>query len=137
MFLAAAGTAASAQTPVKKSEVPPPVIKAYLSQNSQGSNDTIWEKEVISIYKVKFVDAGKTYISEFYSDGSWIKTYTVISADELPMLAMNHIKAEYPAYAIQRCLIELNNNGKLYVVEMSQGKGTIREQFYMSGKLFR
>ena len=37
---------------VKVQQVPEEVRKAYLSQNSNGVNDTIWEKEFITIYKV-------------------------------------------------------------------------------------
>lgn len=137
LILSAASTAVFAQVQVKKNEVPEAVVKAYLNQNSKGAQDTTWEKEVISIYKVKFMDENRQYESQYSSDGQWIKTHTKISQDELPMLAMNHLKATYPEFAIKQCSIVLNNNGKLYVVELQKGKNTITEQFLMSGKVFR
>lgn len=137
VILSAVSTVLFAQIKVKKSEVPDAVVKAYLNQNSNGSKDTFWEKEVISIYKVKFMEDNRLYESQYSSDGHWIKTYTTITQDELPMLAMNHIRATYPEFSIKQCTIVLNNNGKLYMVDLQKGNNVITEQFLMSGKVFR
>lgn len=137
LILSAASTALFAQIKVKKSEVPDAVVKAYLTQNSNGTKDTLWEKEVISIYKVKFMEDNRVYESQYSSDGQWIKTYTTITQDELPMLAMNHLRTTYPEFSIKQCTIVLNNNGKLYMVDLQKGNNVITEQFLMSGKVFR
>lgn len=139
-IFAALGFAAFAQTnssqPVKKSAVPEPVIKSYMSQNSGGANDSLWEKETITIYKVKYIDNNRTYESQFNTDGKWIRTYTVIDINELPVLVVNQLKTTYPEYTITKAMIELSNNGKLYAVEITKGKNILTEYFLMNGKSF-
>lgn len=137
ILFVSAGFWAQAQTAVKKSDVPDPVVKAYLSQNSNGGNDTIWEKEIVTIYKVKHREGNRQYESQYHSDGSWIKTYTVIGTDELPVLVVNQLRTSYPEYTISKATIELSGNGKLYAVELRKGKDVIMEYFLMNGKLYR
>jgi hypothetical protein len=139
-ILSVLGYAAMAQAgtnqPLKKSAVPEPVIKSYLSQNSGGATDTIWEKETITIYKVKYIDNNRTYESQFSADGKWIKTFTIIDANELPVLVVNQLKTTYPEYGISKAMIELSSNGKLYAVEITKGKNTLIEYFLMNGRSF-
>jgi hypothetical protein len=122
---------------IKQSEVPAEVVSAYLSQNSNGKKDTIWEKDYITIYKVKYLDENRIYESQYSSDGKWIKTYTIIEADELPVLVMNQVKTSYPEFAISRVMIELSNNGKLYAVELQKNKRIVTEYFLMNGRAFK
>jgi uncharacterized protein YkuJ len=137
ILFALSATAAFAQVKINKNEVPEPVLKAYINQNYNGDKDTTWEKEVIHIYKVKYVENNRVYESQYSADGQWIKTHTIITQDEIPMLAMNHIRTTYPEYSIKQASIVLNNNGKLYVVELQKGKSILVEQFLMNGKVFR
>lgn len=137
IVLCTSATALFAQTPVKKNEVPEAVIKSYVSQNSNGVKDTVWEKEIITLYKVKHVSDNRLYESQYTSDGKWLKTYTVINQEELPVLVMNQLKTTYPEFTIQRCMIELSNNGKLYAIELRKGKDSVMEYFLMSGKAYR
>lgn len=129
------------QTPqankVSRTEVPLAVVEAYLSQNSGGKNDTIWERDYITIYKVKYVDENRTYESQYSSDGKWIKTFTIIGLDELPLLVMNQVRTSYPEFTVSKAMIELSSNGKLYAVELLKGKRLVTEYFLMNGKAFK
>ncbi len=134
------GVAAMAQSntqPIKKSAVPEQVIKSYLSQNSAGAIDSIWEKETVFIYKVKYVDNNRNYESQYSADGKWIRTYTIIEANELPLLVVNQLQTMYPEYTITKATIELSGNGKLYAVNITKGKDTLTEYFLMNGKSFK
>lgn len=139
------GLCANAQTgtndpktiPVSKKEVPDAVVKAYMTQNSKGATDTVWERQVVAIYKVKFVDDNRSYESLYFDDGRWIKTYTIIAQTELPITVTDQLKKLYPDFAITKTMIELSNDGKMYTVELTKGKQIIKEHFLMNGKLFR
>lgn len=122
---------------INKSQVPGVVVQSYLSQNSNGVNDTIWEQDFITIYKVKYVDENRVYESQYSNDGKWIRTYTVISTDELPLLVVNQIRTSYQGYEIIKSMIELSNNGKLYAVDLQRGKSTVTEYFLMNGKAYK
>lgn len=122
---------------INKSQVPAAVVQSYLSQNSNGTNDTIWEQDFIAVYKVKYVDENRVYESQFSNDGKWIRTFTVISTDELPLLVVNQIRTSYQGYEITKSMIELSNNGKLYAVDLQRGKSTVTEYFLMNGKAFK
>jgi hypothetical protein len=122
---------------VSRSEVPQAVVEAYLSQNSMGKNDTLWEKDYITIYKVKYLDENRVYESQYSSDGKWIKTYTIIAVDELPVLVMNQVRTSYPEFTVNKAMIELSSNGKLYAVELQRGKRMVTEYFLMNGKAFK
>lgn len=137
MIFSASTTILAAQTPVKKSEVPDAVVKSYLSQNSNGAKDSVWEKEIITIYKVKHTSENRIYESQYSSDGKWIKTFTMINQDEIPVLVMNQLKTSYPEFTIERSMIELSNNGKMYAIELRKGKDVVLEYFLMNGKVYR
>lgn len=122
---------------VSANQVPEAVKKAYLSQNSQGKNDTLWQTETVTIYKIKHYEENREYIWEYNADGNWLRTYTIIDMVELPLLVANQIQTMYPEYVITGAMIELSNNGKLYVVQLQRGQTKMKEQFLMNGKLFR
>ena len=139
-ILSVLGFAAIAQTnnsqPIKKSAVPEPVIKSYLSQNSLGTKDTVWEKETITIFKVKYIDNNRTYESQYSADGKWIRTFTIIDANELPVLVVTQLKTTYPEYGITKAMIELSSNGKLYAVEITKAQNILIEYFLMNGRSY-
>lgn len=122
---------------IKKSQVPAAVIKSYLSQNSMGTNDTLWETETVTIYKVKHQEENRTYTYEYKADGNWLRTYTILGLDELPVLVINQLQTSYPEYTITKAMIELSSNGKLYAIELQRGQTKVMEYFLMSGKLYR
>jgi hypothetical protein len=138
-FFASSAYFANAQqiNSIKKSQVPPAVIKSYLSQNSTGNTDTIWETETVSIYKVRHKEENRDYVYEYKSDGTWLRTYTILGLDELPVLVVNQIRTSYPEYSIAKAMIELSSNGKLYAIELQRGQTKVTEYFLMSGKLYR
>ena len=139
-ILSVLGFAAIAQTnnsqPIKKSAVPEPVIKSYLSQNSLGTKDTVWEKETITIFKVKYIDNNRTYESQYSADGKWIRTFTIIDANELPVLVVTQLKTTYPEYGITKAMSELSSNGKLYAVEITKAQNILIEYFLMNGRSY-
>ena len=139
-ILSVLGFVAIAQTntslPIKKSAVPEPVIKSYLSQNSLGTKDTLWEKETITIFKVKYIDNNRTFESQYSADGKWIRTITIIDVNELPVLVVNQLKTTYPEFGITKAMIELSSNGKLYAVEITKGQNILMEYFLMNGKSY-
>ncbi len=140
LTLLASGTyLANAQqhNPIKKSQVPASVIKSYLSQNSTGNNDTLWETETVTIYKVRHKEENREYVYEYKADGNWLRTYTIIWLEELPVLVVNQIQTSYPEYTITKAMIELSSNGKLYAIELQRGQTKVTEYFLMSGKLYR
>lgn len=136
-IMALMGYGVFAQITIPKKEVPNEVIKSYLSQNSKGAQDSVWSKETISIYKVYFMDDGKRYESHYFGDGRWIKTFTEISQLDLLPNITNQIIDLYPGHKINKAYIELNNDGKLYAVDLTKGKDEITIYFTSSGKFFK
>lgn len=128
---------AQQQARIKKSAVPESVIKSYASQNSAGVNDTLWETETVTIYKVRHKEDGRESVWEYNSVGNWLRTYTIIGTEELPLLVLNQIQTMYPEYIIKKAMIELSSNGKMYAVNLQRGNDQVTEYFLMNGKLYR
>ncbi len=122
---------------ISKKDVPAPIIKSYLSQNSKGVQDSVWSKEVIAIYKVNYMDDGKPYEAQYFEDGRWIKTFTEITQSELHPAIAAQLTQHYPNYKIEKSFIELNNDGKFYAVDLARGKDKLYVYFQMSGKMVR
>lgn len=125
------------QNKIGKSQVPEAVLKAYASQNSLGAKDTVWETEMTPIYKMRHQEDGRETVWEYNAKGNWLRTYTVIGLEEIPLLVANQLQTMYPSYSITQGLIELSSNGKLYAITMQRGQSVITEYFLMNGKLFR
>ena len=100
-FITATGFA---QNTISRNEVPKPVIQSYISQNSNGITDSIWSKEVISIYKVQYNDNGQRYEANYFSDGRWIKTYTEIELSALPINIVKQVNIIYPNHKIVKAV---------------------------------
>lgn len=132
-----AGSIASAQSTVAKKDVPAAVVKSYLSQNSKGAQDSVWSKETITVYRVHYIDDGKRYESQYFSDGRWIKTFTEITQAELPPNIISQLPDLYPGSSIKRAYIELNNDGKFYALDLMKNKDEITIYFTPGGKFFR
>lgn len=126
-----------AQTPVKINEVPQAVLKNYYIQNSKGAKDSAWSKEMVTIYKVNYIDDGKNFEAQYFASGDWIKTITEIPATEVPLVVSNQLKDLYPNYTIAKSYIELNNDGKFYTLDLVRGKDKITIYFLMSGKFVK
>ncbi|MBW7844448.1 MAG: hypothetical protein H3C45_02140 [Bacteroidia bacterium] len=128
---------AQQKSTVNKKNIPEAVLKAYSTQNSAGALDTLWETEYIPIYKVKHIENERESIWEYSAKGDWIRTYTNIGIDELPLLVINQIQTSYPGYTIKTAQIELSNNGKMYAIILVKNAQEITKYFLMSGKLYR
>ena len=126
-----------AQNTISKSDVPKAVINSYISQNSKGVTDSVWSKEVISIYKVKYNDNGQSYEANYFADGRWIKTYTEIELSALPMNIIKQVGIIYPNHKIVKAFIELNNDGKFYATDLIQGNDKMTIYFTMGGKFVK
>jgi hypothetical protein len=126
-----------AQTPLKSNEVPAAVLKNYYLQNSKGAKDSVWIKEQVTIYKVNYIDEGQRYEAQYFANGDWIKTYTEIKQTDLPVGVTNQMMTMYPGYSISKSFIELNNDGKFYVLDLVRGKDAISIYFSMSGKFVK
>lgn len=126
--------AAFAQTPVAKKDVPAEVIKSYLSQNSKGAHDSVWTIETVATYKVHYNDGGKHYESQYFADGRWIKTFTELNqADLMPAIILKANEL-YPGNTIKKSYVELNNDGKFYVLDIVKDKQEMTIYFYTNGK---
>jgi hypothetical protein len=136
-LLAAISFHASAQTPIKVNDVPQPVLKNYYLQNSKGVKDSLWTKELVSIYKVNYIDEGQTYEAQYFENGEWIRTFTEIKQTSLPTIITNQLFNLYPDYRILKSLIELNNDGKFYTLSLVRGKDAITIYFTMSGRFVK
>lgn len=134
LFYAATGMA---QTTIKSGDVPPAVLKNYYLQNSRGAKDSVWIKEQVTIYKVNYMDEGQRYEAQYFANGDWIKTYTEIKQMDLPMGVTNQMMTMYPGYTISKSYIELNNDGKFYVLDLVRGKDSITIFFTMSSKFVK
>jgi hypothetical protein len=124
---------------ISKKDVPPQVLKSYMSQNSKGTLDSVWSKQVMSIYKVNYTDEGRKYEAQYLEDGGWVKTFTEITPGELLPAINNQITQLYPTYKVARAFIELNNEGKFYAVDLlnANGKDKLYVYFLMSGKIVK
>jgi hypothetical protein len=135
-FLLLAGTVFS-QNNIPKKDVPPEVIRSYVSQNSTGAQDSVWSKETVTVYKVRYSDSGKSYEAQYFGDGKWIRTFTEINTSDLMPAITRQVGELYPGYRIARSCIELNNDGKFYAVDLQKNKDEITVYFYTSGKFAR
>lgn len=137
IILSAFAFQANAQTPVKVNDVPQSVLKNYYLQNSKGVKDSLWTKEMVTIYKVNYIDEGQTYEAQYFENGDWIRTITEIKQTSLPTVITNQLFSLYPDYKIQKSLIELNNDGKFYTLNLTRGKDAITIYFTMSGRFVK
>lgn len=136
--LFACAATVSAQTPVKTNEVPPAVLKTYYSQNSKGAKDSLWVKEIITVYKVTYIEDGTRYEAQYFSNGDWIKTWNEIPMDNVPTTVINQLGTLYPGYKATKAYNELNNDGKFYVIDIERGgKDNMSIYFTPSGKFFK
>ncbi len=126
-----------AQNNISRNDVPKAVLNSYISQNSKGTTDSLWSKEVISIYKVYYVDNGQHYEANYFADGRWIKTYTEIELSALPANVVKQANAIYPSHKIVKAYIELNNDGKFYATDLAKGNDKMTIYFTMGGKFVK
>jgi hypothetical protein len=139
LVLALIGTTATAlaQIPVKTNEVPPAVLKTYYSQNSRGAKDSLWVREIITVYKVSYIDDGTRYEAQYFENGDWIKTFNEVPMEHVPMTVINQLSTLYPGYKVVKTFNELNNDGKFYVLDIEKGKDKMSIYFTPSGKFFK
>lgn len=96
-----------------------------------------WEKQEIVIYKANYTDNGVEYVADFTADGRWLKTYNQIKEIDLPANIMNQLITTYKSFKILRVGIELNAEGKFYLLNLENGKEKMDMYFTMSGKLVK
>ncbi len=136
LALILASTAIYAQQ-VSRNDLPPAVLRSYLSQNSKGALDSVWSKNIVTIYKVNYIDEGMRYEAQYFEDGRWIKTFTEIPQTDLLKGITNQIIDLYPGHRIKRVTIELNNDGKFYSVDLIKGNDKITLYFLTSGQMVK
>ena len=95
------------------------------------------KKELVSIYKVNYIDEGQAYEAQYFENGEWIRTFTEIKQTSLPTIITNQLFNLYPDYRILKSLIELNNDGKFYTLSLVRGKDAITIYFTMSGRFVK
>jgi hypothetical protein len=126
-----------AQTPVKMGEVPKAVLKSYYSHNSKGAKDSVWSKQILTIYEVTYVEDGTKYQASYFENGDWIKTINEIPMANVPPMVINQLAQLYPGYTATKAFNELNNDGKFYALEIMRDKDKMLIYFTPSGKFFK
>lgn len=119
---------------ITKSQLPKAVWQAYLSQNSGGQLDTVWQKEFVPIYKVNFTSGNKKLTASYTHDGNWINTLEKIELADLPVSVINQVSTKYAGFEITNCQIELSNNGKLYAITLTKADKTVVDYYQMDGR---
>jgi len=137
ILLLAASPLAFAQTKLTQNQVPKAVHQSYLSQNAEGKKNPSWSKDKNGVYKVTFKDECKLWESQYKANGSWVKTYTTIGYNEVLPNIKSQVTKLYPDAKVKSSRIELNNEGKFYIVELTDKKQVKSIWFTPSGKLYK
>jgi hypothetical protein len=116
---------------------PPDQVKKSFEMNYSTIKNPNWEKQEIVVYKATYMDNGVAYETYYTSEGQWLRTYNAIRETELPVQITNQLTTIYKAFQIARTGMELNNEGKFYLVQLENGKDRMTLYFNMSGKLVK
>ncbi len=135
LVLLAVSSLAFAQSKLAMNEVPKAVVQSHLSQNSYGSTHTNWSTDSNDIFKVKYLDEGNLWESQFRANGSWVRTFRVISYDEVMAKIQSQVTSSYPSAQVESSRIELNNEGKFCIVELNEAK-QCRTLYFTTSSLF-
>lgn len=136
-MLLAVSPLAFAQSMLAMNEVPKVVFQSHLAQNYDGMTDTLWSKDNNDVYKVTYDDEGSVWESQFQANGSWVRTFSIIGYDKVLPDIQERVKLLYPTARVESSRIELNYEGKFYVVELVDEKQTTTLYFTTSSQFYK
>lgn len=115
----------------------PETVKKSFEMNYSAVKQANWEKQEIIVYKATYVENGISYETFYTSEGQWLRTYNAIKETDLPVQITNQVTTIYKTFQIAKTGMELNNEGKFYLILLENGKDRMTLYFNMSGKLVK
>ncbi|HLP32021.1 MAG TPA: hypothetical protein VK202_01035, partial [Bacteroidia bacterium] len=100
----------------------PETVKKSFEMNYSAVKQANWEKQEIIVYKATYVENGITYETFYTSEGQWLRTYNAIKETDLPVQITNQVTSIYKTFQIAKTGMELNNEGKFYLIHLENGK---------------
>jgi hypothetical protein len=137
IVLLAAAPLAFAQSMLAMNEVPKVVFQSHLAQNYDGITDTIWSKDLNEVYTVTYEDEGNFWESQFHANGSWVRTFSTIGYEKVLPDIRDRVTFLYPNARVESSRIELNYEGKFYVVELVEGKQSTTLYFTTDSRFYK
>lgn len=108
-------------------EVPDAVIAAF-EEKFPDAEEVKWKK-LKTNYQATFEDI-ETTMAQFTPEGKWVKTAVIVTEDELPVIAAEHIEENFEnAEITQVQMVENSKEEITYLVVMVVGDEKIKIKF--------
>jgi hypothetical protein len=102
---------------------PPMAVKTAFDKKFPAATKITWGKEAAKEWEAEFTFEGSTISANFYEDGTWLETETMIKAASLPSAVASAIKKNYPGYVILEAdKTETSKHGTIYEADLKKGK---------------
>lgn len=121
----------------QKSTLPKKVFETF-DKKYQKVEEVQWEVKSKGDYKITFELEGKKTVVEIDEDGTWEKTSTHISFDELPQVVQTTVNEQKKNSEITEIKIVINDDNETYYrVDLTDESKTIKLEINKKGKIIK
>lgn len=121
----------------QKSTLPKKVFETF-DKKYQNVEEVQWEVKSKGDYKITFELEGKKTVVEIDEDGTWEKTSTHISFDELPQVIQTTVNEQKKNSEITEIKIVINDDNETYYrVDLTDESKTIKLEINKKGKIIK
>ncbi|MBN2485217.1 MAG: PepSY-like domain-containing protein [Bacteroidales bacterium] len=121
----------------QKSTLPKKVSETF-ERKFPEVEDVAWEVKSKGDYKIKFELEGKKTVVEIDEDGTWEKTSTHISFDELPQVVQTTVNEQKKNSEITEIKIVINDDDEIYYrIDLTDENKTIKLEISKKGKIIK
>lgn len=121
----------------QKSTLPKKVFETF-DKKYQQVEELEWEVKSKGDYKITFELEGKKTVVEIDEDGTWEKTSTHISFDELPQVVQTTVNEQKKNSEITEIKIVINDDNETYYrVDLTDETKTIKLEINKKGKIIK
>jgi biopolymer transport protein ExbD len=121
----------------QKSTLPEKILETF-EQKFPEADEVVWEVKSKGDYKIKFEFEGKKTVVEIDEDGTWEKTSTHISFDELSQAVQTTVNKQKKNSEITEIKIIINDDDETYYrVNLKDENKTIKLKINKKGKIIK
>ncbi|MGI9541737.1 MAG: hypothetical protein ACR2MX_00680 [Cyclobacteriaceae bacterium] len=111
----------------------PDAVKNTFSQRYKGAQQIVWDNKDDQ-YKATFQYKGKTMFAFFDRSGYWMKSFTKVNPQDLPVSVMLYIQEHLDGYELSRHYLRADTEVESYAVAVKKGTDYVWMQFDLDGK---
>jgi len=111
----------------------PDVVKVTFDQRYKGAQQIVWEDRDDQC-KATFEYRGKKMFAFFNRSGSWMKSFTKVTPQDLPVSVMLYIQEHLDGYELNRHYLRADTEIESYAVAVKKGADYVWMQFDLDGK---